>query len=139
MVLKAPISTVKGLWRYRWMASYLSAPSFIDRHVAGLRGPQLRMAHLHYNMIVKHTTNLINISFRADEKINPNNKLSRRIVLMDEIVYKNIYMNLPSKKLCKNDCKGLCPKCGKNLNEGDCGCDTREADPRFDALDKFFK
>ena len=53
MVLKAPISTVKGIWRYRWMASYLSAPSFIDRHVAGLRGPQLRMAHLHYNMIVK--------------------------------------------------------------------------------------
>ena len=42
MVLKAPISTVKGLWRYRWMASYLSAPSFVDRHVAGLRGPQLR-------------------------------------------------------------------------------------------------
>ena len=61
MVLKAPISTVKGLWRYRWMASYLSAPSFVDRHVAGLRGPQLRMAHLHYNMIVKHTTKLINI------------------------------------------------------------------------------
>ncbi len=96
MVLKAPVSTVKGLWRYRWMASYLSTPSFIDRHVAGLRGPQLRMAHLHYNMIVKHTTKLINISFRADEKINPGNKLSKRIVLMDEIVPNEVFTGFPN-------------------------------------------
>ena len=39
-------------------------------------------------MIVKHTTKLINITFRADEKINPGNKLSKKIVLMDEIVPK---------------------------------------------------
>ncbi|MBE7011396.1 MAG: DUF177 domain-containing protein [Ruminococcaceae bacterium] len=60
-------------------------------------------------------------------------------VELDEIVYNNIYMNLPSKKLCKDDCKGLCIKCGKNLNEGECSCDTRETDPRFDVLDKFFE
>ncbi len=60
-------------------------------------------------------------------------------VLLDEIVYNNIYMNFPGKKLCTPDCKGLCPKCGQNLNEGECDCDTRVADPRFDALDKFFQ
>ncbi len=96
MVLKAPVSTVKGIWRYRWMSSYLSAPSFIDRHVAGLTGPQLRMAHLHYNMIVKHTTKLINISLKADEKINPGNKLSKRIVLMDEIVPNEVFTGFPN-------------------------------------------
>ena len=96
MALKAPVSTVKGIWRYRWMASYLTAPSFIDRHVAGLRGPQLRMAHLHYNMIVKHTTDLINLSLKADEKINPNNKLSKKIVLMDEIVPNEIFTGFPN-------------------------------------------
>ena len=58
---------------------------------------------------------------------------------LDEIVYKNIFMNIPTKKLCKADCKGLCAKCGKDLNEGDCSCDTRETDPRFDVLDNFFK
>ncbi len=58
---------------------------------------------------------------------------------LDEIVYKNIFMNIPTKKLCKEDCMGLCPKCGKDLNEGLCSCDTREADPRFDVLDKFFE
>ncbi len=61
------------------------------------------------------------------------------LVDLDEIVYKNIFMSLPSKKLCRKDCKGLCPKCGQNLNEGDCNCDTRTSDPRFDVLDNFFK
>ena len=60
-------------------------------------------------------------------------------VELDGIVYNNIYMNIPTKKLCKDDCKGLCAKCGKNLNEGECSCDTRETDPRFDVLDKFFE
>ena len=59
-------------------------------------------------------------------------------VELDEIVLNNVFMNLPAKHLCREDCKGLCPVCGKNLNSGDCGCDTRTADPRFDALDHFF-
>lgn len=57
----------------------------------------------------------------------------------DEIVLNNAFMNIPSKKLCKDSCRGLCPSCGKNLNFGDCGCDTRPTDPRFDILDKFFE
>ncbi len=60
-------------------------------------------------------------------------------VELDEIVYKNIFMNIPTKKLCKPECKGLCPSCGKNLNKGDCGCTVSETDPRFDVLDKFFE
>ena len=35
MVLKAPVSTVKGLWSYRWMCSYLTVPAWIDRHTEG--------------------------------------------------------------------------------------------------------
>ena len=52
MVLKAPVSTIKGLWNYRWMASYLSAPAWVDRHVEGLRGTHLRIAHLHFDAII---------------------------------------------------------------------------------------
>jgi len=40
----------------------------------------------------------------------------------------------PMKNLCKTDCKGLCPVCGANLNEGDCGCDRFIVDPRLAAL-----
>ena len=96
MVLKAPISTIKGLWKYRWMASYLPTPAFIDRHTAGLRGTHLRIVHLHFNMIVKHATGLIHTSFVADEKINPNNKLSSKIVLTDEIIPNEIFSGFPN-------------------------------------------
>ena len=38
---------------------------------------------------------------------------------------------LPTKHLCKEDCKGLCQKCGKDLNEGPCTCPTKELNPAF--------
>lgn len=53
---------------------------------------------------------------------------------VDEFVYSEVILDLPSKHLCKDDCKGICFKCGKNLNEGDCACDTREVDPRLAKL-----
>ena len=40
----------------------------------------------------------------------------------------------PLSNICKPDCKGLCPVCGHNLNEGDCGCDRFVPDPRLAAL-----
>ena len=42
------------------------------------------------------------------------------------------------KVLCREDCKGLCPVCGKDLNDGDCGCDRTERDPRFESLRALF-
>ena len=53
---------------------------------------------------------------------------------LDAPVTADILLDLPSKHLCREDCKGLCPKCGKNLNEGECGCDLREIDPRLEIL-----
>ncbi len=45
----------------------------------------------------------------------------------------------PLQALCKPDCRGLCPKCGADLNEGDCGCDRFSIDPRLAALKQFIK
>ena len=42
-----------------------------------------------------------------------------------------IFGNIPMQFLCKEDCKGLCPECGINLNENECNCDTTVYDPRF--------
>lgn len=53
---------------------------------------------------------------------------------LDELLREDILLDMPSKYLCSPDCKGLCPKCGKNLNEGDCGCETKEIDPRLEIL-----
>ncbi|MBE5041069.1 YceD family protein [Ructibacterium gallinarum] len=55
---------------------------------------------------------------------------------LDELVYGSLFMSLPAKMLCKEDCKGLCPTCGKNLNLESCSCDTQTTDPRFDILDQ---
>ncbi len=52
---------------------------------------------------------------------------------LEDIVRTVFVLNLDSKLLCKEDCKGLCCRCGKNLNEGPCGC-QKEVDPRFAAL-----
>ncbi len=52
---------------------------------------------------------------------------------LEEIVRTVFVLNLDSKLLCREDCKGLCPRCGKNLNLGPCGC-RKEPDPRLAAL-----
>ncbi len=58
---------------------------------------------------------------------------------VDELVYTEVVLSLPTKHLCKEDCKGICQKCGKNLNEGSCGCTTKEIDPRLKALEDLLK
>ena len=52
---------------------------------------------------------------------------------LDDIVRTVFVLNLDSKLLCKEDCQGICFRCGKNLNEGPCNC-QKELDPRFAAL-----
>jgi uncharacterized protein len=53
---------------------------------------------------------------------------------LDELVREQILLALPSRNLCREDCKGLCPKCGADLNAGDCSCEQGETDPRWAAL-----
>lgn len=53
---------------------------------------------------------------------------------LDELVFSEVYVDLPTKHLCSEDCRGICPKCGKNLNDGDCGCPKKEIDPRLSKL-----
>ena len=52
---------------------------------------------------------------------------------LDDFVYQEIQLFLPQKMLCSDDCKGICQKCGRNLNEGPCDC-KKDVDPRMAAL-----
>lgn len=52
---------------------------------------------------------------------------------IEQLVLEDIVLSLPVRFLCREDCLGLCAKCGKNLNEGPCGC-KKEVDPRLAAL-----
>ncbi|MFZ7104499.1 MAG: YceD family protein [Peptococcaceae bacterium] len=55
---------------------------------------------------------------------------------LTDLIRENIIFSLPYKILCKEKCRGLCIKCGQNLNEKECGCDTEEIDPRLAILAK---
>ena len=52
---------------------------------------------------------------------------------LEDIVRTIFVLNMDSKLLCSDDCKGLCCRCGKNLNDGPCSCE-KEIDPRLAAL-----
>ena len=57
----------------------------------------------------------------------------------DQLVDNELLMDLPMKVLCKEDCKGICNKCGANLNVNTCDCDTRSLDPRMAVIQDIFK
>lgn len=57
---------------------------------------------------------------------------------LEDIMNTAFILNLDSKMLCSPDCKGLCPTCGKNLNDGPCGC-QKEPDPRLAVLAQLLK
>ena len=53
---------------------------------------------------------------------------------LDELVREELLLSFPMRILCNSTCEGLCPKCGKPRRLGDCGCRTREIDPRLAVL-----
>jgi len=58
------------------------------------------------------------------------------VVTLDEDLRQNLMLAVPMKKVCCDDCKGLCPVCGGNLNKKSCGCVVENVDSRWDALKK---
>ena len=53
---------------------------------------------------------------------------------IDDIAANSFLMNIEGKYLCSDNCKGLCPQCGADLNQGECGCRDNSVDPRWAAL-----
>ncbi|MCR5387959.1 MAG: DUF177 domain-containing protein [Lachnospiraceae bacterium] len=60
--------------------------------------------------------------------------LSDKKLDMDSLLCTELSFNFPMIVLCKDDCKGLCPDCGANLNEGTCGCADGKLDWRMSAI-----
>ena len=91
---------------------------------------------------IEPVSNVLEISFEKDiassEDVSSEN--DDYIIIEDKkldllpSVEEEIMLEMPSRTLCKENCLGLCQKCGKNLNEGDCDCDKKEVDPRLAIL-----
>ena len=56
----------------------------------------------------------------------------------EQLIYCEILVNWPMKTLCTEACKGICKKCGANLNHSSCTCDTVELDPRMAKIREIF-
>lgn len=74
-----------------------------------------------------------------DDKLDDLSFMEGYQLNVETFVYNEIIGNWPAKILCKEDCKGLCPVCGQNLNVKDCGCDTFVPDPRMAVIQDIFK
>ena len=57
---------------------------------------------------------------------------------VDQLVHNEILIHWPLRVLCKENCRGICPKCGMNLNEGTCDCDQFVPDPRMAVISDIF-
>ena len=55
-------------------------------------------------------------------------------LLLEDAVREQVLLALPARNLCQEGCKGLCPRCGADLNTTSCDCGTTSADPRWGAL-----
>jgi uncharacterized protein len=59
---------------------------------------------------------------------------SGKVIDLDPLVREQLVLALPPYPVCKDSCKGLCPVCGANLNDRECGCDRHVPDPRWAGL-----
>ena len=53
---------------------------------------------------------------------------------LEDVLREQVLLSLPARTLCRDDCKGLCPRCGGNQNTEPCTCEEAPADPRWSAL-----
>ena len=62
-----------------------------------------------------------------------------KMLELDEPLTEAVILEFPMKNLCREDCKGLCPNCGQDLNEGSCTCGKNEIDPRMAGFAKLLE
>ena len=77
------------------------------------------------------TVDIMDGAVVIDSDIGPYSFVDGEYIDVDELVLSEILVNFPAKILCQDNCKGLCPVCGKNRNIVDCGCDDTVLDPRM--------
>ncbi len=74
-----------------------------------------------------------------EEKADEYLVVKRGILEPDDAIAESVFLELPSRLLCSENCRGLCPKCGKKMTGDECGCAPREIDPRWNQLRKLLE
>lgn len=76
---------------------------------------------------------------QEDAEIGEQPYLKGSLLDVDQLVCDEIILNLPMKVLCGESCKGICNRCGANLNHETCDCDNGPSDPRMAVIQDIFK
>lgn len=66
-----------------------------------------------------------------DDSETDERQYSGDVLHLDDVVRENVLLSIPMKPVCHEDCRGLCPVCGANLNTTNCGCSAEAIDPRW--------
>lgn len=82
--------------------------------------------------LTPHVRELYRVAPQPDDDAFP---IENEQLDLARLVAEALMLDLPLAPLCRPDCAGLCPVCGVDLNEGDCGCERTVSDPRWAALD----
>ena len=83
------------------------------------------------HIISSKEVNLSDTDLTRREALDETDYISGTSFDVSKFAYGEILVNLPMKVLCSENCKGICNRCGTNLNHGKCGCDTTDLDPRM--------
>jgi uncharacterized protein len=94
----------------------------------------------------------VTLNIRIDEEVDMKLSDQERVDALDEssyiqskeldsekLLHNEILIRWPMQVLCKENCKGICSRCGANLNQGSCDCDTADLDPRMAVISDIFK
>lgn len=74
-----------------------------------------------------------------EEMLDDGGYIEGRELDVDALMHNEILFSWPMQVLCSEDCKGICSKCGANLNQTSCDCDTASLDPRMAAISDIFR
>jgi uncharacterized protein len=122
----------------------LDAEIYMTEHILTLNGTILAELSLTCSRCLTNFKHIMNIPILETFSTKPESE-NDEIIFIDgneinitDIVKNNIIMSLPIKKLCKDECKGLCQYCGTNLNISTCDCGKDTIDPRLAKLKDMF-
>ena len=101
-LFRHPAQNVRAIFRYRWMFSYLTVPSFFDRLCSGQRGAALRAARNNLNYLASDVTGTLSTIFSADRHLHPDSRkadeLNKKIICLDELLPALIGKGFPNCK-----------------------------------------
>ncbi|MEI3062293.1 MAG: 2-hydroxyacyl-CoA dehydratase family protein [Oscillospiraceae bacterium] len=96
-VAKSPVRIMRGMLEYRWLGSYLGSLNMVDKCMAGMRGPALRVSHTQMHAIMKGATQMIADSMKGDRRFG-DTKFADKFVMLEQTMCPEIIAGFPESQ-----------------------------------------